>query len=103
MALFLVERVISPGFNPEDADQAALHSKWATDAYNQVGATWFGSVVAGGRMYGLAAADNAEQIERYATLLGIPPDQIKIHPVDAVLGPAVAMAATDPRFRPQRR
>jgi hypothetical protein len=103
MALFLIERPVPAGFYPNNPDEAALHSRWATDAYNQVGATWYGAVVAGDRMTGLVAADDEAAIERYCEILGIAPGQIIIRRVDAVLGPAVAMAPSDPRYRPQRR
>jgi hypothetical protein len=100
MQIFLVERTISIHFNPSDADQAALHSRWATDAYNKVGAMWYGTVVAGGKMYGLVAADDATVFDRYCAILGIDALDIVVRPVDQFLGPAVAMLQGDPRFRP---
>jgi hypothetical protein len=102
MQTFLVERTIPSQFNPADPDQAALHSRWATDAYREVGAFWYGAVVAGDRMFGLVAAEDASVIERYCRILGIDAANIVVRPVERFLGPAVAMPHSDPRFRAPR-
>jgi hypothetical protein len=103
MQTFLIERTISPLFDPSNPDQAALHSRWAVDAYQQVGAVWYGSVVAGGKMFGLVSAQDETAIGRYCEILGIAPADIVVRRVETLLGPTVAMPPNDPRFRPMRR
>jgi hypothetical protein len=100
MQIYLIERTISAHFKPSDQDQAALHSRWATDAYNKVGAVWYGTVVAGGKMYGLVAAEDNSAFDRYCEILGIASSDIIVRQVDQFLGPAVAMLQSDPRYRP---
>jgi hypothetical protein len=102
MQTFLIERTVPSQFDPGDADQAALHSRWATDAYREVGAFWYGAVVAGDKMFALVAAEDASVIERYCEILGIDAASIVVRPVDRFLGPTVAMSHSDPRFRPPR-
>lgn len=100
MQTFMIERTISPLFDTKNADHAALHSRWATDAYTAVGAHWYGAVVAGGKMFGLVAAEDEAALRRYCELLGILPDEIVIRRVDTFLGPSVAMAKDNPLYRP---
>jgi hypothetical protein len=103
MQTFLVERTVSAHFDPSDPDQAALHSRWAADAYLEVGAIWYGAVVAGGQMFGLVAAEDESAIDRYCSILGIDTADIVVRPIDRFLGPAIAMPRNDPRFRPLQR
>jgi hypothetical protein len=102
MQVFLIERVIPPAFDTANPDQVALHSRWATDAYQAVGIVWYGGVVAGGRMYSMVAADDAGVIERYRESLHIAPEDMIVRKVDTFIGPAAAMAHSDPRFRGPR-
>lgn len=100
MQTFMIERAIPPLLDTKNADHAALHSRWATDAYQAVGAHWYGAVIAGGRMYGLVAAEDENALRRYCDLIGVAPDEIIVRRVETFLGPAVAMAKDDPRYRP---
>ena len=59
METFLLERSIPPRFDPSDADQVALHARWALDAYREVGAVWLGGVVTEDRMFSLVTAEQA--------------------------------------------
>jgi hypothetical protein len=102
MQIFLVERAIPPAFDTSNPDQVALHSRWATDAYLAAGIVWYGGVVAGGRMYSMVAADDEAVIERYRDSLHIAPQDMAIRKVDTFVGPAAAMAHSDPRFRAPR-
>jgi hypothetical protein len=102
MQIFLIERAIPPAFDTNNPDQVALHSRWATDAYLAAGIVWYGGVVTGGRMYGMVAADDEAVIERYRDSLHIAPQDMTIRKVDTFIGPAAAMAHSDPRFRAPR-
>ena len=102
MQIFLVERTIPPAFDTTNPDQVALHSRWATDAYLAVNIVWYGGVVAAGRMYSMVAADDETVIERYRVSLGIAMEDMIVRKVDSFIGPAAAMATTDPRFRAPR-
>jgi len=102
MQVFFIERAIPPAFDTTNPDQVALHSRWATDAYLAAGIVWYGGIVAGGKMYSLVAADGADVIERYRLSLGIALEDMVVRKVDIFLGPAAAMAHSDPRFRPPR-
>jgi hypothetical protein len=101
---FVLERVIPAAFNIADPDVVALHSRWAADAYHAVGIAWLGGVATDkGNMYSLVVADSAEDIARYCASLGIAATEFKVSEVKATLGPHIAMARDDPRYRPQRR
>ena len=102
MQVFFIERAIPPAFDTTNPDQVALHSRWATDAYLAAGIVWYGGIIAGGKMYSLVAADGADVIERYRLSLGIALEDMVVCKVDTLLGPAAAMAHSDPRFRPPR-
>jgi hypothetical protein len=100
---YLVERVIPPAFDIEDPTAVALHSRWAADAYRTAGIAWFGGVATDkGNMYSLVVADGVDDISRYCASLGIAKADFKISEVKASIGPHVAMARTDPRYRPPR-
>ncbi len=103
MQIFLLERVIPPAFDTTSPDQVALHSRWATDAYLAAGIVWYGGVVAGGRMYSMVAADDETVIERYRLSLGIATEDVTVRKVDTFIGPAAALAHSDPRYRAMRR
>ena len=90
MQTFLIERTVPEGFRFEDPATAALHSRWATDAYHAVGAMWFGGVVTDRGMFGLAAAESAEDLERYRTSLGIAAEDMQVRRVLRALGPFLA-------------
>ena len=103
MPTYLVERVIPPAFDIGDPAAVALHSRWAADAYRAVGIAWFGGVATDkGKMYSLVVADGVDDIARYCASLGIAEADFKISEVTATMGPHVAMARTDPRYRPPR-
>ena len=99
MQTFLLERSIPPRFDPSDADQVALHARWAVDGYREVGAVWLGGVVTEDRMFSLVTAEQAADVERYWRALGIADADAKLRRVVRPLGPFFAMARTDPRFR----
>ena len=103
MPTFILERVVPAGFDPSDPEQAALHSRWAADAYEATGIVWLGGVAAERTMYSLIVSDSEKRVHRYCTLLGLTADDYTIRPVVGVLGPFVAMSARDPRFRPPAR
>lgn len=103
MQIFMIERTIPPAFDTANPDQIALHSRWATDAYMAAGIVWYGGVVAGGRMVSMVAADDEAVLMRYRDSLGIAPADMSVSKVDAFLGPAAAMAHSDPRYRAMRR
>jgi hypothetical protein len=54
-------------------------------------------------MFSLVVADSAGDIARYCASLGIAEADYKVSEVKAAMGPHVAMARTDPRFRPPRK
>ena len=103
MPTFVLERVVPAGFDPADPDQAALHSRWAADAYAATGIVWLGGVATERSMYSLIVADDDALVCRYCEMLGLQAADYVIRPVVGVLGPAVAMAREDPRYRPPRR
>jgi hypothetical protein len=101
---FLVERVIPPAFDIADPAVVALHSRWAADAYQAAGIAWLGGVATDkGNMFSLVVADSAGDIARCCASLGIAEADYKVSEVKAAMGPHVAMARTDPRFRPPRK
>ena len=103
MPTYLVERLIPPAFDIEDPTAVALHSRWAADAYQRAGIAWFGGVATdNGKMYSLLVADGVDDICRYCASLGIAESDFKISEVTAIMGPHVAMARTDPRYRAPR-
>jgi hypothetical protein len=102
MQIFMIERTIPPAFDTTNPDQVALHSRWATDAYLAAGIVWYGGIVAAGRMYSMVAADDEAVLERYRDSLHIAPADMTVRKVETFLGPAAAMAKTDPRFRAPR-
>ena len=53
-------------------------------------------------MYSLVVADGADDIARYCASLGIAESEFKISEARAMMGPHVAMARNDPRYRPPR-
>ena len=99
MQTFILERSIPPRFDPSNADQVALHARWALDAYREAGAVWLGGVVTEDRMFSLVTAEHAADIEGYWRSLGIADSDAKLHKAVRPLGPFLAMARTDPRFR----
>ena len=104
MPTFLLERVIPPAFDVRDPDQRALHSRWATDAYRAAGIVWLGAVATDeGNMYGLVVADSESDIDRYCESLSIAKADVTIRKVVGAVGPHVAMAKDDPRYRPPRK
>lgn len=104
MPTFVVERVIPPALTVTDPDNVALHSRWAADAYHAAGIVWLGGVATdAGNMYSLVVADSTDDVKRYCASLGIPEADYKVSAVVSTLGPQVAMARTDPRFRPMRQ
>ena len=101
---FVLERVIPPALNIADAENVALHSRWAADAYHAAGIVWLGGVATDkGNMYSLVVADSAADIARYCASLGIAEADYRCSQVVTPMGPSVAMARTDPRYRPMRR
>ncbi len=100
MQTFLIERTIPARFDPADADQVALHARWALDAYQAAGAAWLGGVVTEDRMFSLVTAEAAEDLQRYRRALGIAEPDLVLRRVVRPLGPFFAMARDDPRFRP---
>jgi hypothetical protein len=104
MPTFVLERVIPAAVDIANPEVAALHSRWAADAYQAAGIAWLGGVVTDkGNMYSLVVADSAEDIRRYCAALGVAESEFKLSEVAATLGPQVAMARSDPRYRAQRR
>jgi hypothetical protein len=103
MPTFILERATPTGFDVTDADQIALHSRWATDAYAAVGIAWLGGVATDGHMYSLVVAESDEALRAYCRGLGVPEGDYWIHRVLNPLGPAVAMSRDDPRYRPHVR
>jgi len=100
MSTFVLERVIPPAFDISSPDQLALHSRWATDAYQASGIVWLGGVATDkGNMYSLIVADSVDDVHRYCALLGLKESEFKVSEVRANLGPRVAMSRTDPRYR----
>jgi hypothetical protein len=101
---FVLERVIPPAFDIADPDVVALHSRWAADAYQAAGIAWLGGVATDkGNMYSLVVADSAEDIARYCAALGVAAAEFKVSEVKAAMGPHIAMARSDPRYRAPRR
>ena len=104
MPTYFVERVIPPAFDVHSPDQIALHTRWATDAYQAAGITWLGGVATdAGTMYSLVVADSDSDIERYCASIGVAKGDFKVRKVIAALGPFAAMARDDPRYRPLNR
>ncbi len=54
-------------------------------------------------MFSVVVADSVEDIVRYCRSLGIAETEYRVSEVKAMLGPHIAMARTDPRYRPPRR
>jgi hypothetical protein len=103
MPTYVLERVIPPAFDMADPEIAALHSRWATDAYHAAGIVWLGGVATDkGNMYSLIVADGIGDVERYCASLGITAENFKVSEVRGNLGPQVAMSRSDPRYRPPR-
>lgn len=102
MPAFVLERVVPLGFDPSDPDQAALHSRWASDAYAANGIVWLGGVATGPNMYSLIVAPDEDHVQSYCSTLGLAEGDFTIRPVTGVLGPFVAMSTSDPRYRPPR-
>ena len=104
MPTFVLERVIPPAFDIADPDVVALHSRWAADAYQAAGIAWLGGVATDkGNMYSLVVADSIADIERYCASLGIAEAEFKISEVKTMIGPHLAMARSDPRYRAPRK
>ena len=103
MPTFVLERVIPPAFDISKPEIVALHSRWATDAYQAAGIVWLGGVATDkGNMYSLVVADDADAIHRYCASLGIKESEYKLSEVKANVGPQVAMSRSDPRYRAPR-
>jgi hypothetical protein len=101
---FVLERVIPPAFDMAAPDVAALHSRWAADAYQAAGIVWLGGVATDkGNMYSLVVADSADDVRRYCASIGVQESEFKVSEVRANLGPQVAMSRTDPRYRAPRK
>ena len=104
MPTYLVERVIPPAFDAADPQIVALHSRWAADAYQAAGIAWLGGVATNkGNMFSVVVAASVEDIARYCSFLGIAETDFKVSEVTAMIGPHVAMARSDPRYRPPRK
>ncbi len=103
MLTYLMERTIPPRFDTTDPDQVALHARWATDAYREVGAFWLGGVVTEDRMFSLVTAEAEGDLRRYCKSLGIADQDVTLRQVLRPLGPYFAMARDDARFRPPLR
>ena len=104
MPTFVLERVIPATFDIADPDVVALHSRWAADAYQAAGIAWLGGVATDrGSMYSLVVADSIADIERYCRSLGVADSEFKVSEVKAMIGPHIAMARSDPRYRPPRK
>ena len=104
MPTYLVERVIPPAFDITDPGVVALHSRWAADAYQVAGIAWLGGVATDkGNMYSVVVADSAADIARYCASLGIAETDYKVSEVKAMMGPHIAMARSDPRYRMPRK
>ena len=94
MLTYLVDRTIPPAFAHDDPAVLARHSRWAVDAYRQVGACWLGGVITEDRMYSLVTAERAEDLAAYGRLLGIPDGDMVLRRVIRPLGPFLAEART---------
>lgn len=103
MLTYLMERTIPPRFDTTDPNQVALHARWATDAYREVGAFWLGGVVTEDRMFSLVTAEAEGDLRRYCESLGIADQEVTLRRVLRPLGPYFAMARDDARFRPPLR
>lgn len=104
MPTFVLERIIPLALVVDDPDIVALHSRWATDAYQVAGIVWLGGVATDkGNMYSLVAADDVGAIHRYRASLGVKESEYKLSEVKASLGPHVAMAPGDPRYRAMKK
>jgi len=103
MHTYLMERTIPPRFDTTDSNQVALHARWATDAYREVGAFWLGGVVTKDRMFSLVTAEAEDDLHRYCQSLGIADQDVILRRVLRPLGPYFAMARDDVRFRPPLR
>ncbi|HEY8004097.1 MAG TPA: hypothetical protein VIE16_07710 [Phenylobacterium sp.] len=99
MRTFMMERPIPPRFDVSQPDQVALHARWAVDAYREVGAFWLGGVITEDRMFSLVVAEEEADLQRYCRSLGIDEQEVTLHRVVRPLGPFLAMARTDERFR----
>jgi hypothetical protein len=100
---YLVERAIPPAFDIAKPDVVALHSRWAADAYQAAGIAWLGGVATDkGNMFSVVVADSIDSIARYCASLGIAEADYKVSEVKAMMGPHIAMARTDSRYRPPR-
>lgn len=93
MQTFLIERTIPPSFDVADPAMVARHARWAMDAYMAEGCAWLGGVVTPTRMLSLAAAPDAEALERYRRSLGIGVADFALSPVVRFLGPTFAEPA----------
>jgi hypothetical protein len=103
MPTFVLERVIPPAFDISNPDQVALHSRWATDAYQAASIVWLGGAATDkGNMYSLVVADDVDAIKRYCALLGIQEADYKVSEVRTLVGPQMAMSRKDPRYRAPR-
>lgn len=104
MPTFVLERVIPPALDISSPEIVALHSRWAADAYLAAGIAWLGGVATDkGNMYSLVVADSADDVKRYCASLGIAESDYTLSEVKTAMGPHMAMARTDPRYRPMRR
>ena len=92
MLTYLVDRATPPTFAYDDAAVLARHSRWALDAYRQVGACWLGGVITEDRMYSLVTAERAEDLAAYGRRLGIPDGDMVLRRVIRPLGPFLAEA-----------
>jgi hypothetical protein len=90
MDTFLVERTIPPAFHTEDPEQVALHARWATDAYCEVGAFWIGGVITEDRMWSLVTAEAADDLTRYRQSIRVAEQDMIVRRVLRPIGPYFA-------------
>ncbi len=102
MLTYLVERAVPPAFATGDPENVALHTRWAADTYQKVGAHWLGGVVTDNGMFSLVTVEQEATMHEYARLLGFDPQQTVLRRVILPLGPWLAMdksLAREPRVR----
>lgn len=87
MLTYLVERKIPPAFRHEDPASFALHARWATDAYHEVGAFWLGRVITDNGMFSLVAAEQEEDLLQYGRSLDFADGDMVLRRVIRPIGP----------------
>lgn len=102
MLTYLVERAVPAAFATDDPENVALHTRWAADTYQKVGAHWLGGVVTDNGMFSLVTVEQEAALHDYARLLGFDPKETVLRRVVRPLGPWLAMdksLAREPRVR----